>query len=194
VSANGTERTWICKAHEKSKKDCPQLQIKESWLESVWVKTLNGLVIDKERVRSVVAESIAEAKIEAGEEYAPQSDLAAIDGAIEAAQARMRELGKDRATRRITAEEYNAQSLRAMTELDRLFAERDETAERRGAGALDKVCGKLIADFIAEGKEQAAFDKDVFTRFVYKVTVKDRDKITFELRDGTTVKGETDAD
>ncbi|MDR2047198.1 MAG: hypothetical protein LBP79_04810 [Clostridiales bacterium] len=165
-----------------------------SWLESVWIKALNGLLIDKARVRSVVTESIAAARIEAGEEDAPQSDLAAIDADIEAAQARMRELSKDRASRKITAEEYNAASKSVMDELDRLFAERDEIADRRGAGALDKVCGKLISDFIAEGQEQTAFDKDVFTRLVNKVTVKDRDKIIFELRDGTTVKGETDAD
>jgi hypothetical protein len=123
------------------------LPIKERVLEKIWVRTLNGLIKNRDGVLKVVAESVSEAITEAGENANAVNAPNKIDAQIATLQARILELSRSRSRREIDAERYDAESRAAMERPDGLFAERDATMKRCGADALGKVLNKQVAVF-----------------------------------------------
>jgi len=192
VYGNRTEVVWTCKEHIRGKEICAALPIKEKYLEAVFVRALNGLITNRDEIIQTVGDAVLDAAQEAGESGNADDEIRALDAEIEALQARILELNKQRSRREIDAERYNNDSRGIMTKLDALFAERDKFSEQNGTAILSKAFSEMIAGFIATAKAQTEFDKDVFTRLVAAVRIKSRDDIIFELRDGTEAKADTD--
>ena len=121
------------------------------------------------------------------DQYGNGDELRAVDAKIEALQAQILSLNKQRSRREIGAERYNTDSREVMTKLDALFAERDLVAEQRKTVTLSKAFQAVVADFLSTAGAQAEFDRDVFARLVDSIIVKSRDNIIFILKDGTEV-------
>jgi hypothetical protein len=79
-----------------------------------------------------------------------------------------------------------------MDKLNALFAERELIAEQKSTATLSRAYQDIIAEFLKKATEQAEFDKDIFARLVDTVRIKNREDITFILKDGTEVKADTD--
>ena len=131
---------------------------------------------------------------EVGEDVDRSDEVKAIDAQIEALQARILELSKQRGRREIDAERYTTDSREAMARLDALFIEREQIAEQKSTATLSKAYQDIVAEFLRKARAQAEFDKDIFARLVDTIRIKSRDDITFILKDGTEVKAETAAD
>lgn len=182
---------WTCKEHLKGKHSCGQSPIKESYLEAVFVRTLNGLIQNRDKIISIVSGVVNDALIETNAIENGNEDVAAIDTEIENLQARILELNKKRSRREIDTENYNADSRGVMARLDELFIQRDNLIEQRGAATLDKTFQDLFTEFFSAAKEQTAFDREIFARLVTAVRIKDKTDIVFELKDGSEIKGIT---
>ncbi|MDD4002975.1 MAG: recombinase family protein [Clostridia bacterium] len=181
-------RAWVCKQHIKKSSLCPALPIRENVLEAAFVRTLNDIIQNHDRIIEVVGTAVNEALAEAGEELDRNDELIEIDGQIETLQARILELNKQRGKREIDAEQYNTESREVMTKLDALFIERDLIAEQRNTATLSKAFQEVVAEFLSKAGAQAEFDRDIFARLVDKIIVKSRENIIFVLKDGTEVK------
>lgn len=177
-------RAWVCKQHIKRAALCPALPVKESVLETAFVRTLNGIIQNRDEIIETVETAVNEALVEAGEELDRNDELYEIDGQIEALQARILELNKQRGKREIDTEIYNIESRDIMEKLDALFIERDSITEQRSAATLSQAFQEVVADFLSKAGVQAEFDKDIFTRLVDKIIIKSRDNIIFVLKDG----------
>ena len=181
---------WICKQHIKSAALCEALPIKESILEAAFVRTLNGIVKNRDEIMAVVGEAVNEALAEASEEMDRNDELREVDGQIEVLQARILELNKQRGRREIDAERYNTESREVMAKLDALFIDRDLISEQRNTATLSKAFQEVVADFLSKAGMQAEFDRDIFARLVDTVRIKSRDNIIFILKDGSEVKAD----
>lgn len=78
---------------------CGQLALKESYLMDVFVRTLNGLLIDRESIAEVVGDAVNNAIAEAGDGLDNAAELKKIDADIENLQAELMELSKKRSRR-----------------------------------------------------------------------------------------------
>jgi hypothetical protein len=169
---------------------CEALPIKESVLEEAFVRTLNGIIQNRDGIMAVVGDAVNEALAEAGEDMDNSGELREVDGQIEVLQARILELNKQRTRREIDAERYNAESREVMAKLDTLFIERDAIEAQKSTATLSQAYQAIISEFLSNAATQAEFDKDIFTRLVEKIVVKNRDNIIFVLKDGTEVKAD----
>ena len=181
---------WTCKQHIKSKDICGQLSINENDLEAAFVRTLNGLITNRDEIIRTVDDAVNEALLEANEDANRSDEINAIDAQIEALQARILELNKQRGRREIDAERYNSDSREVMAKLDALFAEREQIAEQKSTATLSKAYQDIVAEFLRKARAQAEFDKDTFARLVDTIRIKSRDNILFILKDGTEVKAD----
>ncbi|MDR1906288.1 MAG: recombinase family protein, partial [Clostridiales bacterium] len=181
---------WICKQHIKSAALCESLPIKENLLEAIFVRTLNGIIKNRDAIITVVGDAVNEALAEAGEEMNKSDELRTVDGRIDVLQARILELNKQRGRREIDAERYNTESREVMVKLDALFIDRDLIMEQRSVATLSKAFQEVVADFLSKAGAQAEFDRDIFARLVDKIIVKSRDNIIFILKDGSEVKAD----
>ena len=129
--------------------------------------------------------------LETGEDVDRTDEVKAIDAEIETLQGRILELNKQRARREIDAEKYNTDSREVMVKLDSLFEKRETIEAEKSTATLSKQYQAIVADYLSRAASPAVFDEDVFTRLVDKVIVKDRDDITFILKDGMEVRAET---
>jgi hypothetical protein len=120
--------------------------------------------------------------------------LAAIEEEISNQRNLFGELQKKRTRREIEAVDYNNESCVIQGRLEELFAEFDALMDERGAEQLDSAMQEMFEDFFSAAKEQAGFDKEVFTRLVKSVRIFAKDNIVFEFRNGTTIKGDTAED
>lgn len=180
---------WTCKQHIKSTDICGQLAVKESYLMDVFVRTLNGLLIDREGIAEVVGGAINEAISDAGDGFSSADELRKVDADIETLQAELTELTKKRSRREIDTERYNEESRIVMAKLDGLFAARDKFSEQQSMATLSEAYQEIVAEFLDKAGEQAEFDKEIFTQLVDKIVVKSREQIIFVLKDGTEIDG-----
>jgi len=187
VCGDKSEAVWTCKEHIKGKDKCAMPPIKEGYLEQVFLKTINGLISRRDEILATVAECAAEAVAETETSGVDNDYVKAIDRQIEALQAQIFDLNKKRGRREIDAETYNAQSREVMASLDALFEKREGLIEVQSAGSLGKICKGRIAEFLEQAQIQTVFDKDIFTSIVKTVNIKDRNNITFELRNGEII-------
>ena len=166
--------------------------IKDTSKEDAFVRTLNGIVKNRESIMQVVGDCVNEALAEV-DELMDDSEVIAIDAQIDKLQTRIMELTKQRGKREIDAEQYNTESREVMEKLNALFAEREAVAEARNTATLSKAFQAVVADFLSKAGAQAEFDRDIFARLVDTVRIKSHDKIIFILKDGTEVKATTAA-
>lgn len=167
----------------------PQLPIKEEHLESIFVKTINKLISNREEILSAVKSSVKEAIVEL--DYKQDDDnLIKIDKEIELLQNEIYNLSVKRRTKAIDAEMYNSESQKAISRIDELFAQRDKLVELNTAVSLAKVKGEIVEKFLTEQTQLQKFDRDVFEKLVEKVIIKGKDNIMFEFKDGTSLKAE----
>jgi len=188
---------WVCKTHNADRNLCGQPYMKESYLEQVFVRTLNGLIRSRENIVSLVESAVSDALYEAGGfelEDENSKRLAAIEEEISNQRNLFGELQKKRTRREIEAVDYNNESCVIQGRLEELFAEFDALMDERGAEQLDSAMQEMFEDFFSAAKEQAGFDKEVFTRLVKSVRIFAKDNIVFEFRNGTTIKGDTAED
>ena len=181
---------WVCKTHNADSRACSQTYIKESYLEQVFVRTLNGVIRSREQIVSVVESAVSEAMLADNSEVT-DTTIARIEAEIAALQAQLGELSKKRTRREVDATQYGNESCDIMNKLDGLFTEREAILEQRGAALLDKAVQELFTQFMSAAREQEAFDKEVFTRLVKSVKVFGKDNIVFEFRNGIEIKGDT---
>jgi len=186
------ERLWICKQRIKSAASCASPRVKEKDLEDAFVRTLNGLVKNRNEIMAVVGDYVNEALTEA-DEFMDDSEVIAIDEQIDKLQTRIMELTKQRGKREIDAEQYATDSREVMEQLNGLFAERERIAEQRNTATLSKAFQAVVADFLSKAGAQAEFDRDIFARLVHVVRIKSHDHIIFVLKDGTEVRATTAA-
>ncbi len=132
------ERAWVCKQHIKSATLCEALPIRETALEAAFVRTLNGIILSRDAVMATVGMAVNEALREAGEDIDRGGELRTVDGQIEALQARILELNKQRTRREIDTATYTAESREVMEKLDALFIERDAIACEQLRRRLDR--------------------------------------------------------
>jgi ketopantoate reductase len=74
------------------------------------------------------------------------------------------------------------------TSSDKDWKNGDCIISQRSTATLSKAFQALIADILSKAGAQAEFDKDIFTRLVDKIIIKNRDNIIFLLKDGTELK------
>ena len=165
--------------------------VKESEIEAAFVRTLNGLIANRNEIIATVGDAVNEAMLETNEGVDRSDEVKAVDAQIELLQARILELTNKRGRREIDAEQYNADSREVMAKLDALFAERELIAEQKSTATLSKAYQEIIAEFLRKAQAAAEFDKDIFARLVDTIRIKSRDDITFILKDGTEVKADT---
>ncbi|MFA5676700.1 MAG: recombinase family protein, partial [Christensenellales bacterium] len=182
------EKAWVCKQHIKSSALCAALPIKETQLEAAFVRTLNGIIQNRDEIVGIVGEAVNEALTEVGDEMDNGDELRTVDAQIEGLQAQILALNKQRSRREIDAEGYNTESREVMAKLDALFAERDLIAEQRKTVTLSKAFQAVVADFLSTAGVRAEFDRDIFARLVDSIIVKSRENIIFILKDGTEVR------
>jgi DNA invertase Pin-like site-specific DNA recombinase len=184
------ERAWVCKQHIRSATLCEALPIRETMLEAAFVRTLNGIMHNRDAVMATVGTAVNEALRDAGEDIDRGGELRTVDAQIEALQARILELNKQRTRREIDMATYTAESREVMAKLDALFVERDAIAEQRNTATLSRAFKEVVADFLNKAELTAEFDRDIFTRLVDRIVVKSRDSVTFILKDGSEVKAD----
>jgi DNA invertase Pin-like site-specific DNA recombinase len=187
------ERVWTCKEHLKGNRYCPQLSVKEDYLESLFVATLNGLIADRDRILQIVEKSVSEAILETADGTSTAQDIVAVDADIERLQSKMLELSKQRTRRELNTEEYNAKSSEVMGRLDALFTKRDGLVSAQSEGALSESRRGMIAELLGNMREQNGFDRDVFCQLIEAVRVKSREDILFIFKNGTAIKADTSA-
>ena len=190
--ASRGQGVWTCKQHIQSARLCGQLSIKESHLEGVFVRTLNGLLIDRDKVINAVGTAVSEAMIETGDAIGGNEEIKKIDAEIDSLQTIQMELNKKRSRRELDADAYNNESRIIMAKIDGLFAARDSLAEKQNVANLSVAYQEIVEMFLEKAREQAEFDKDIFMQLVDKVCIKDRENILFILKDGTEVFGVTE--
>jgi superfamily I DNA and RNA helicase len=140
-----------------------------------------------------VGEAVNEALADTGEDIDNSGELHEVDGQIETLQARILELNKQRTRREIDAERYNTESREVMAKLDTLFIERDAIDAQKSTATLSKAFQAVVAEFLSNAELTAEFDKEIFTRLVDRIIVKNRDNVIFVLKDGTEVKADLSA-
>jgi DNA invertase Pin-like site-specific DNA recombinase len=183
---------WVCKKHNKDKQSCRRPYIRESYLEQVFVRTLNGLIKSRESIISVVESVVGDILLDNTEiEDESGKRLSAVEAEIACQRGLFAELQKKRTRREIEAAAYNDESCVIQNRLEELFAQHDALLDERGAAQLDKAVQEMFADFFSEATEQKAFDKEVFMRLVKAVKILSKDDIIFKLRDGIEIKGDT---
>ena len=141
--------------------------------------------------------SISDALLETGGaavEDENSRQLAEVEEQISYQRNLFGELQTKRTRREIEAIAYNDEACVIQSRLEELFAKFDVLMDERGAAQLNNAMQEMFADFFSAAKEQAIFDKDVFTRLVKGVKILSKDNIIFELRDGTEIKGDTATD
>ena len=178
------EGAWVCKQHVLSKNHCKALPIKEKRLEELFVKTLNSLIFDHNKVANTLEIALAEAVEEAGETTPADNELADIDRKIAALQENMAELCKQRGSI------HEQQAI--IVQLDDLFAQRERLAETFKSTATSEYFRKTITEFMSHSTTQTEFDRDIFTKLVAEIRIKSRDNIVFEFRDGSFAKAVTE--
>ena len=147
---------------------------------------LNGLVFDRTKVMDIVGIAVNDAVAEIGDKtFDRTGEMQELENQIDSLQARILELNKLRARREIDAEQYNTESREVMARIDALFAERDRVAEERNTATLSKAFQAVVADFLSKADSTAEFDRDIFATLVDKIIVKQREHITFILKDGS---------
>jgi hypothetical protein len=178
------EPVWTCYNHLQKADACPQLPIKEKYLEELFVSALNELLSDKDRIPDGLECILAES----GTETDGGDSRAGIESEIEELQARVFELNRKRAAKELTSEEYKELSEKLTARLDVLFDERDRLTEANGGAVLERAKAELIRGFLQDERNQTAFDKTVCTRLLESVIVRSREDITFVFKNGLEVK------
>ena len=82
-------RAWVCKQHIKKSSLCPALPIRENVLEAAFVRTLNDIIQNHDRIIEVVGTAVNEALAEAGEELDRNDEVVRGRRRIETLQARI---------------------------------------------------------------------------------------------------------
>ncbi len=149
---------------------CAQLAIKESYLMKVFVNTINGLLIDRDKAIDTVGTAVKEALAETGGALFKSDELQRLDDEIDSLQAAQIELSKKRSRRELDADAYNNESRIIMARMDGLFAARDNLAEKQSEANLSVAYQEIVEAFMENAQEQDKFDKDVFARASFKIS------------------------
>ncbi|MCL2630781.1 MAG: recombinase family protein [Firmicutes bacterium] len=186
------EAVWTCYNHmQHGAERCTQLPVKEAYLEELFVRTLNGLLADRQAILDELEVIIAESVEETG--GFDESQAYNIEAEIERLQSEIMELSKKRMSREIGQEEYREQTDNLKNRLDELFDERDSVTEVSGTAALEKAKLEAIRSFLQTEREQTEFAKDLPLRLLENVIIRNREDITFEFKNGLQVKATPDA-
>lgn len=175
---------WVCKRHENNGAEyCKSRPIKEETLEKAFVRALNELIGDKERILeklqsatvSEITDSCATAINEANAE-------------IEKLQEQMMELLMKRNNGEITDKEYEQQSQQVGIKIDQLLMRKEEILSEQGKVQLASYRIEEVTKLLQTGKILEEFDRVMFKSLVRKITVLSNKEIEIEFECGITVR------
>lgn len=175
---------WVCKRHENNGAEyCKSRPIKEEALEEAFVRALNELIGDKERIleklQSATVSEITDSCATAINE---------VNAEIEKLQEQMMELLMKRNNGEITDKEYEQQSQQVGMKIDQLLMRKEEILSEQGKVQLASYRIEEVTKLLQTGKILEEFDRVMFKSLVRKITVLSNKEIEIEFECGITVR------
>ena len=175
---------WVCKRHENNGAEyCKSRPIKEEALEKAFVRALNELIGDKERIleklQSATMSEITDSCATAINE---------VNAEIEKLQEQMMELLMKRNNGEITDKEYEQQSQQVGMKIDQLLMRKEEILSEQGKVQLASYRIEEVTKLLQTGKILEEFDRVMFKSLVRKITVLSNKEIEIEFECGITVR------
>ena len=175
---------WVCKRHENTGAEyCKSRPIKEEALEKAFVRALNELIGDKERIleklQSATVSEITDSCATAINE---------VNAEIEKLQEQMMELLMKRNNGEITDKEYEQQSQQVGMKIDQLLMRKEEILSEQGKVQLASYRIEEVTKLLQTGKILEEFDRVMFKSLVRKITVLSNKEIEIEFECGITVR------
>ena len=174
----------MCKRHENNGAEyCKSRPIKEEALEKAFVRALNELIGDKERIleklQSATVSEITDSCATAINE---------VNAEIEKLQEQMMELLTKRNNGEITDKEYEQQSQQVGMKIDQLLMRKEEILSEQGKVQLASYRIEEVTKLLQTGKILEEFDRVMFKSLVRKITVLSNKEIEIEFECGITVR------
>ncbi len=158
---------WVCKRHENTGKDnCSAKPIKEETIEKAFVRTLNGLIENREEMLDKLTNAVVS---EISDDC--ESEMTDIDKMIEIAQTGIMEKLKEMQDGIITAEEYERTTQMLMREIDGLTLQRAELLTEQSKVQLAEYRVDAVRNVLNNGKILEEFDKAIFKSLVKRMKV-----------------------
>ena len=168
---------WVCQRHIKDRKGCQMMSVQEAALESAFCTVMNKLVFARKEVLQDLQDDILRKNRNTG-----LLKIDEIDTALETNTRRRQELTAIMSRGYIDPATYTKETNSLLSEAANLEEERDRlikgiTGDRKGMEAL-----RGLLKFTGQHGTLSGFHKDVFSRFVDRVTIYGRDEAVFHLK------------
>lgn len=174
---------WVCKRHENTGKDnCSAKPIKEETIEKAFVRTLNGLIENREEMLDKLTNAVVS---EISDDC--ESEMTDIDKMIEIAQNGIMEKLKEMQDGIITAEEYERTTQMLMREIDGLTLQRAELLTEQSKVQLAEYRVDAVRNVLNNGKILEEFDKAIFKSLVKRMKVIGNGEIEIEFECGVKI-------
>lgn len=176
---------WICKTKQKTKGEkCGMTHIREQKIEDAFVRALNAVLGDKDRVIEEILESAAKIITDAD-----QADHDAKVAELEVLRSQMLELTKQYgASEGKNSEELRTRALELGAEIDRLMAETKFIADLINTKKLARHRMDDIRAMLESGAMLKEFDSAIFKQMIREIVVLSGGELEFIFNCGITAK------
>ena len=174
---------WVCKRHENKGKDyCSAKPISESALERAFIRALNGLIENREKILDKLQKAVVGQISDSCED-----DIAQIDKEIQGLQNGIVDLLMDKNKGRLTDKQYERETQLLKFQIDELNLKKEVILNEQGKIQLAEYRAEVVTDLLKTGKILDEFDKTIFKSLVHKIKVIGGKEIEIEFECGIKV-------
>ena len=173
------QATWVCPNHKINPDECKQLFITESYIKDSFIKLLNELGGDIEKIKVGLLDKISKLL-----DKTTPSDSSLLDEEIQIKQSEMMAIFKKKNNGEISIEEYQKKATEIATEINELREKKDNVDQRQCLATMNKNRLKEIEECLSNINPDKEFNDEVFASLIDHIVVKNRYDLEFNFKIG----------